>query len=120
VVEDYEDDGPAISYKVLARGTSIHASDGSRVGTTERVLENEREQIFDGIVMRNEGGDEGGDRWVDAPEVARITERRVTLTIDAAAAAELPSYAPGAPEYRANPRAGRLGRLLGGGWKRQR
>ena len=24
--------------------------------------------------------------WVDAPEVARITERRVTLTIDAAAA----------------------------------
>jgi hypothetical protein len=116
VVEDYEDDGPAISYKVLARGTPIHASDGTRVGTTERVLENEREQIFDGIVMRVDGG----DRWVDAPEVARITERRVTLTIDAAAAAELPPYAPGAPEYRANPGAGRLGRMLGGGWKRQR
>ena len=33
---------------------------------------------------------EQGRRFVDAPEVARITLRRVTLTIDAAEAAELP------------------------------
>ncbi|MDQ6915067.1 MAG: hypothetical protein M3155_04570 [Actinomycetota bacterium] len=116
MVEEYDDDAPAISYKVLARGTPIHASDGTRLGTTERVLENEREQIFDGIVMRTDGG----ERWVDAPEVARITERRVTLSIDAAESASLPPYEPGAPEYRANPSAGRLGRMLGGGWKRQR
>jgi len=57
--------------------------------------------------------------WVDAPEVARIHQRRVTLTIDAATAAqELRSYAPGAPEYRANVRGGRLSRFFGGGWKR--
>ena len=57
--------------------------------------------------------------WVDAPEVARITERRVTLTLDAAAAQEqLTDYAPGAPEYRANVRGGRLSRFFGGGWKR--
>jgi hypothetical protein len=111
-----DDDGPAISYTVLARGTPIHASDGTQLGTTERVLENEREQIFDGIVMRTAGG----EVWVDAPEVARITEGRVTLRIDADEAAALPAYEPGAPEYRANPRAGRLGRMLGGGWKRQR
>ena len=112
-----DDDSPAISYKLLARGTPIHASDGIVLGTVDRVLENEREQIFDGIVMRTPEG----DRWVDAPEVARITERQVTLTIDSAQAdGVLTPYHPGAPEYQANPRAGRLGRMLGGSWKRRR
>ena len=111
-----EDDGPAISYKLLKRGTPVHASGGERLGTVDRVLENEREHIFDGIVMRAPGG----ERFVDAPEVARITEQRVTLSIDATEAAELPDYKRGAPEYSANPRAGRLGRLFGAGWKRRR
>jgi hypothetical protein len=110
-----EDDGPAISYKVLRRGTPIHASDGTRLGTTERVLDNAREQIFDGIVMRTDRG----EVFVDAPEVGRITEAAVTLTIDAAEAAQLPRYERGAPEFSANPRAGRLGRFLGGGWRRR-
>jgi hypothetical protein len=112
-----DDDAPAISYKLLARGTPVHASDGTLVGTTEKVLDNVREQIFDGIVMR---ASTGSERFVDAPEVARITELRVTLSIDAEEAASLPAYEPGAPEYRANPSAGRLGRMLGGGWKRRR
>jgi hypothetical protein len=109
------DDGPAISYKLLTRGTPILASDGTELGTTDRVLENEREHIFDGIVMRTPSG----PVFVDAPEVRRITERSVTLTIDAAQAQSLPAYKPGAPEFSANPRAGRLGRILGGGWKRR-
>jgi hypothetical protein len=91
-------------------------ADGSEVGTVERVLDNDRESIFDGIVVRSARG----DVFVDAPEVARIAERRVTLSIDAEQAAELPLYEPGAPEFQANPRAGRLGRMLGGGWKRRR
>src|ERR687887_1778719 len=91
-VVEHPEDEPAISYKLLARGTPIHASDGTRLGTVDRVLENEREQIFDGIIMRAERG----ERFVDAPEVARITERRVTLSIDGAEAAELPEYQPGA------------------------
>jgi hypothetical protein len=110
-----DDDGVAISYKLLARGTPIHSSDGVELGTVDRVLDNAREQIFDGIVMRTAGG----DRFVDAPEVARITERRVTLTIDADEAAALPVYEPGAPEYQANPKAGRLGRMFGGSWKKR-
>jgi hypothetical protein len=109
------DDGPAISYKLLKRGTPVHASGGEPLGTTDRVLENEAEHIFDGIVMRTDSG----EKFVDAPEVGRITERRVTLTIDAAQAAELPPYERGAPEYRANPRVGRLGRIFGGGWRRR-
>jgi hypothetical protein len=109
-----EDHGDPISYQALQAGTPIVSSDGRELGSVERVIDNLKEHIFDGIVMR------AGDRrvWVDAPEVARIAERRVTLTIDAAQAAELTDYAPGAPEYRANVRGGRLGRFFGGGWKR--
>jgi hypothetical protein len=66
----------------------VHASDGARIGTVHRVLDNAREHIFDGIVI--DTGD--GRRFVDAPEVARITRVRVTLTIDAAEAAALPPH----------------------------
>jgi hypothetical protein len=111
-----EDDGHAISYKLLGRGVPVVTSDGLEIGTVDRVLDNEREQIFDGIVVRADAG----DLFVDAPEVARIAERRVTLSIDAAAAAQLRQYEPGAPEFQANLRAGRLGRFFGGGWKRRR
>jgi hypothetical protein len=52
------------------------------------VRDNAREHIFDGIVMKTEDG----NRFVDAPEVARITQRQVTLTIDAAEAADLPQH----------------------------
>ena len=74
------DDGPAISYKLLKRGTPIVSSDGIELGTTDRVLENEKEHIFDGIVVSTDGG----DVFVDAPEVQRIYERRVDLNVDAA------------------------------------
>jgi hypothetical protein len=110
-----EDDGPAISYKLLGRGTVVHTSDGDLLGTVDQVLDNVREDIFDGIVVRTSRG----ERFVDAPEVARITQQRVTLSIDAAEAAQLPAYEPGAPQYEANTRAGRLARLFGRGWKRR-
>ena len=51
--------------------------------------------------------------------MARIAERRVTLSIDAAEAAELPEPDPGAPEFKAKPRAGRLSRFFGGAWRRK-
>ena len=81
-----DDDDHQIGYQALPRGVPVHASDGTLVGKVDRVLDNKREHIFDGIVI-----DTGrGKSFVDAPEVARITLRRVTLTIDAAEAAELP------------------------------
>ena len=80
------DDGQQIGYKLLPRGVPVHSSDGVEVGTVQRVLDNAREHIFDGIIIATPAG----RRFVDAPEVARITERRVTLTIDAGAAKQLP------------------------------
>jgi sporulation protein YlmC with PRC-barrel domain len=98
-----DDDGPAISYKLLARGTPVFTSDGTQIGTVEQVLDNVRENIFDGIVVRWPGG----TKFVDAPEVARITERTVTLTIDAKEATQLPAHDPkgGGGEYKANPKS---------------
>jgi hypothetical protein len=99
-----EDDDYQIGYQALPRGVPVVSSDGQEVGTVHRVLDNAREHIFDGIVLHT--GD--GMRFVDAPEVARITRRRVTLTIGAAEARELPEYRGklGAMQTRAQ-RAGR-------------
>jgi sporulation protein YlmC with PRC-barrel domain len=98
-----DDDGPAISYKVLARGTRVVTADGVELGTVEEVLDNVKENIFDGIVVRTPSG----PRFVDAPEVDRITERVVTLTIGATQAEALPPHDPkgGGGEFRANPKS---------------
>ena len=110
-----EDDGHAISYKVLELGTPVADRDGASVGSVRQILENEAEHIFDGLVIDTPAG----ERFVDAPEVARIAERRVTLTLDADGVAALPPRDPkGGPTFRANTRGGRLGRFFGGGWKR--
>ena len=74
------DDGPAISYLALRRGTRVRGSDGVDVGRVRRVQNNAREHIFDGIVVETKQG----RRFVDAPEVARIAEQAVTLTVPAA------------------------------------
>ena len=97
-----EDDDNQIGYQALPRGVPVHTSDGSKLGTVHRVLDNAREHIFDGIVVSTPRG----RVFVDAPEVARITEQRVTLTIDAAAAQNLPEQPGGLPKPAAR------------GWKR--
>jgi hypothetical protein len=79
-VGDEHDDGPAISYLGLRRGTHVRGSDGVEVGRVRRVQNNEREHIFDGIVVETRRG----RRFVDAPEVAHIAERAVTLSVPAA------------------------------------
>jgi hypothetical protein len=66
----------------------VVTTDGVTVGTVAKVLDNAREHIFDGIVIKTDKG----RRFVDAPEVARITARQVTLSIDLAAASALPEY----------------------------
>lgn len=110
------DDGEAVHYTAVTRGTPVFAADGGEVGVVEQVLDNYREHIFDGVVFKDSGGE---IRFADAPEVRRTAERGVTLEMDSEAALRLPPPDEGSPSYRANVRAGRLGRLLGGGWKKQ-
>jgi hypothetical protein len=110
------EDGNAIHYAAVERGTPVYSSDEVEVGKVDEIADNYREGILDGIVIETPGRQL---RFVDAPEVARTAERGVTLTITSAEVAALPAPERAAPTFRPNPRAGRLGRLFGGGWKRQ-
>jgi hypothetical protein len=110
------DDGAPIAYAAVARGTPVYSADEVEVGRVDEILDNVREHIFDGIIMVDR---QGKLRFVDAPEVARTAERGVTLSIRAEEVANLPPPERGPRMFRANPRAGRLGRLLGGGWRRE-
>jgi hypothetical protein len=103
------DDAQPIHYSAVERGTPVIASDGVQVG------DNYREHILDGFVIK---AADGALRFVDAPEVARTTDAAVTITIDSAAAAELPPPEEGTPNFRPN-RGGKISRLLGGGWRKQ-
>jgi hypothetical protein len=76
---DGVDDGHAISFKVLRRGTPVRSADGVELGKVRRIQEAKRENVFDGIVIDTRNG----LRFVDAPEVERIAERAVTVTFPA-------------------------------------
>jgi hypothetical protein len=78
-----DDDGHAISYKVLRRGTPVRSADGVQLGTVRRVHEAKRENIFDGIDVDTSRG----LRFLDAPDIDRVAERAVTTRFDHADAA---------------------------------
>jgi hypothetical protein len=80
------EDGHAVHYLAVERGTPVYGSDEELVGKVVEVLDNSREHIMDGVVFETP---DGVRRFVDAPEVARTAELAVTLTIPAAEAAEL-------------------------------
>ena len=105
------EDEHAIGYKVLPRGTRVEGVDGRTVGTVAKVLDNAREHIFDGIVVKTRDG----SRFVDAPEVARITNERVILTVDESEVLALPEHRglAGAVEQRAKKRVKRWQRRFG-------
>ena len=94
------DDGIAVHYSTIAKGTPIYGSDGIEVGKVVSVSDNAREHILDGFVFEDIQGE---TRFVDGPEVQRTFERAVELNIDSAAAAQL-----GPP-----PKNSGLGRLFG-------
>jgi hypothetical protein len=109
------DDGNAIHYTAVKRGTPVYGADEVQIGRVDQVVDNYREHILDGIVIE---ADDGDLRFVDGPEVSRTAERGVTLTLTAAEAKALPPPERGAGTFRANVRTGRIGRLFGRGWKR--
>jgi hypothetical protein len=110
------DEGHPIHYSALERGTPVYSVDGVEVGKLDDVLDNYREHILDGIVIETASGDL---RFVDAPEVQGTSENAVTLNISAEEAASLPAPERGPKTFRPRRAGGRLGRFLGGGWKRE-
>src|SRR5262245_54336148 len=100
------DDGVAVHYTALQRGTRVFSSDGEEVGKVDQVLDNYREHIFDGLVIVARSGER---RFVDAPEVERTAERAVTLNITAAECEQL-----GPPPSSGPAIGGTFKRLFGG------
>jgi uncharacterized protein YrrD len=92
-----DDLGAPGSYLTLSEGTPVYSSDGRPLGEVEHVLCDTDADIFDGLVI-DRSVLPGGQRFVDAPQVAEIYERGVVLGVDAAAAQRL-------PEPSANPAA---------------
>jgi hypothetical protein len=82
--------GAPIAYTVLAVGTPVAASDGRIVGSVAHVRADEATDVFDGIVIRTRHG----ERFVDAPEIAGLYERRVELALTAAEVTRLPPPEP--------------------------
>jgi hypothetical protein len=110
------DEGHAIHYSAVPRGTPVYSSDEVEVGKVVEVVDNYREHILDGVVIDDT---EGTRRFVDGPEVQRTFERGVFLNITADEVAQLPPPERGAGVFRPRRASGRLSKWLGGGWKRQ-
>jgi hypothetical protein len=110
------DDGQAVHYAAVKRGTPVYSSDEVEVGAVDAILDNYREHIFDGVVFKDR---QGVLRFADAPEVSRTAERGVTLALTAEQAAQLPPPEKGGPSFRPGHSRSRIGRLFGGGWRRQ-
>jgi uncharacterized protein YrrD len=91
--------GDPIAYLALQEGTPVLASDGVEIGRVAHVLADESDDIFEGIVV-DESVLPGGHRYADEEIIEAIHEHGVVLTIDSAAAEELPkpSEAPGVIE----------------------
>jgi len=79
------DHGDPISYLMLPAGIPVFSSDGEQVGTVQRVLADERSDIFDGLILDTEEG----KRFVDAPAVGDLFERAAFLDLTAAQARHL-------------------------------
>jgi hypothetical protein len=88
-----DDLGAPASYLTLAAGVPVFSSDDERLGEVEHVLAEEDKDIFDGVVF-DASPLPGGHRFVDAAEVDEIYENGVVLSIDAAAARDLPEPGP--------------------------
>lgn len=117
------DCGSPISYLVLGPGTPVYASGHERIGTVERVLYVETEDVFDGIVIQSDGD----LRFVDADQVDQIYERCVITRLTAEKARHLPPPTGGPPVFQVDPAeatgrsfGARFRRLFGkGGWKKR-
>ena len=87
-----------ISYLALRDGTPVVSASGRRIGTVEHVLQDDRLDFFDGIVVAAAAG----RRFIDADRIARLTEAEVATTLSDEEADRLPEPA-GEGVYTADP-----------------
>jgi hypothetical protein len=96
----FVDEGLPIAYEVLEKNVPVLSCDGQQVGTVDHVVAAPEKDIFHGLVISVPGQ---GRRFVQAADVAALHERGVDLSIDSAAAGELPEPGGGAGVYGDDP-----------------
>jgi sporulation protein YlmC with PRC-barrel domain len=111
------DESHPIAYTALLPGTSVQTSDGQEFGRVERVLVDDKVDVFDGIVVRTTDG----TRFVDADQVGQIFTSHVCTTVSTDEVARLPVLDHDPARRGDGPDAGgssfgaRIGRMFGRG-----
>jgi hypothetical protein len=78
-----------VAWQAMPQHAPVVASDGSEIGTTEKLLGDLDDDIFHGVVIRR--GD-GEAIEIPARRIKRMTERHVVTDLQAAEAEALPPY----------------------------
>ena len=92
--------GDPVSYLALAKGTPVFSSDGEQIGVVDHVLEDDREDIFEGIVVAHRDEHrhllrhEHNHCYVDADQIAEMRDRGVTLNVTTIDCGDLPKPSP--------------------------
>ncbi len=81
--------GEPSSYLALEKGTEVLSSEGEHVGVVERVIADDGEDIFEGVVIHAKLGP-GGHVFAEASAIEEIREKAVLLSLDSGAAGALP------------------------------
>jgi hypothetical protein len=84
------DDADIVSWRMIATGMPVIASDGTQVGHVTHVLGDPEEDIFDGVGFRHHLWT--SPRMAPAAMIGRITEGAVHLNISAAQAEQCAAY----------------------------
>jgi hypothetical protein len=84
------DDADVVSWRMIATGMPVIASDGTHVGRVTHALGDPEQDIFDGVGFKQHLW--SSPRMAPAAMVARITESAVHLSIPAAQAEQCPAY----------------------------
>ena len=112
-MSDRRDDlGNEVAYLVLERGTPVYSADGDEIGVVDHVLEDDREDIFEGIVIAHRDdhhhllGHRDPHVFADADQLDTIYERGVVLALSTPEAAALPRPSANPAVMRDDPTVG--------------
>lgn len=94
--------GEPMAYEALAKGTPIYSADDQQIGKVAHVLADEREDVFDGIVI-DEHLFGAEHRFADADDIQGIFERGVVLKLSRAESEQLPKPSANPAVVRDNP-----------------
>ena len=83
------EDERQLSWQAMPRHAPVVASDGSHIGTAEKLLGDVDEDIFHGVVIRREDGEAVE---IPATRVKRMTAQHVITDLEADEAEHLPPY----------------------------